>query len=155
MGLFRASLGVTWTACNVQGDFSSDVEPEKDIAHKIILDPANQREFTAGIETHETGDRVSCYTFHNGASHSKTVPVVKPATACPAPSPPPPHAQKLVDTGLREPSEFCVKRTVRHRAERINTLLNERVRLQCYYRRSPRRLTTPGYRQEDFGGARC
>lgn len=91
MGLFRASLGVTCTACHVQGDFASDAKPEKETARKMILMTRQiNANFPAGIETHEIGDRVSCYTCHNGASHPKTVPPAQPAAARPAPPPPPP-----------------------------------------------------------------
>ena len=84
MGLFRASLGVTCTECHVAGDFASDAKPEKEIARKMILMTRQiNANFPAGVGEHETGDHVTCYTCHNGA----TMPQTKPPAGAAAPRP--------------------------------------------------------------------
>ena len=90
MGMFRASLGVTCAACHEQGDFASDAKPEKEIARKMILMTRQiNSTFPAGVDEQHTGDHVTCYTCHNGASKPKITP---PAAAHPAtvPTTPPP-----------------------------------------------------------------
>lgn len=86
MGMFRASLGVKCTACHVEGDFASDAKPEKETARKmIVMTRQINANFPAGVGEHETGDHVTCFTCHNGATMPQTKPPA-PATA-PAPRP--------------------------------------------------------------------
>jgi hypothetical protein len=71
MGAFRAALGVQCTYCHVQGDFSSDENPKKEIArHMITLMREINAKFPDGKE------HVTCYTCHRGAE--------EPLTAAPA-----------------------------------------------------------------------
>jgi hypothetical protein len=91
MGLFRASLGVKCTECHVEGDFASDAKPEKETARKMILMTRQiNANFPAGVGEHETGDHVTCYTCHNGATMPQTKPPA-PAAASPAAAPPAAH----------------------------------------------------------------
>lgn len=72
---FRASLGVQCTHCHVQGDFSLDDNPKKEIARSMI---ALVKDINAKLPE---GKGVSCFTCHRGA--------VEPVSAIPAPPPPP------------------------------------------------------------------
>jgi len=77
MRSFTVSLGVKCDHCHVQGDFSSDENPKKEIARNMIV-------MTQQIGTHFREDgkhHVTCYTCHRGTTEPLTGP---PATASPA-----------------------------------------------------------------------
>ena len=99
MGMFRASLGVNCAARHEQGDFARNAKPEKEIARKMILMTRQiNTGFPAGVDENHTGDHVTCYTCHNGASKPKTIPLTaarpaSPPAALPASPPPAPPAQ--------------------------------------------------------------
>ena len=69
MGAFRTALGVQCTYCHVQGDFSSDENPKKEIArHMITMVREINAKFPDGKE------HVTCYTCHRGAEEPLTTP---------------------------------------------------------------------------------
>ena len=69
MGAFRTALGVQCTYCHVQGDFSSDENPKKEVArHMIVMMREINAKFPDGKE------HVSCYTCHRGAEEPLTAP---------------------------------------------------------------------------------
>jgi hypothetical protein len=76
MGAFRTALGVQCTFCHVARDFSSDENPHKDIARKMIV---MEREINAKFP--DGKEHVTCYTCHRGAEEPATTP---PAAAAPA-----------------------------------------------------------------------
>jgi hypothetical protein len=83
MGAFRTALGVQCVYCHVQGDFSSDDNPRKNIARNMlrIADDINA--------TFPDGKRhVTCYTCHRGEAKPKTEPPAAGAEAKPAAPPP-------------------------------------------------------------------
>ncbi len=69
MGAFRTALGVQCTYCHVQGDFSSDENPKKEVArHMIMMMREINGKFPDGKE------HVTCYTCHRGAEEPLTAP---------------------------------------------------------------------------------
>ena len=81
MGAFRTALGVQCVYCHVQGDFSSDDNPRKNIARNMlrISDDINT--------TFPDGKRhVTCYTCHRAEAKPKTEP---PAAGETKPAAPP------------------------------------------------------------------
>jgi photosynthetic reaction center cytochrome c subunit len=75
MGAFRTGLGVQCNFCHVQGDFSSDENPHKEIARKMIV---MVREVNAKFP--DGKEHVTCYTCHRGAQ--------EPLMTAPAAAPP-------------------------------------------------------------------
>jgi hypothetical protein len=72
MRTFTAGLGVQCTYCHVAGNYSSDENPKKEIARRMIS-------ITQKLNV-ELGDgklRVSCYTCHRGEAEPKTAPEPK------------------------------------------------------------------------------
>lgn len=73
MRTFTAGLGVQCNYCHVQGNFSSDDNPKKEVArHMIEIMQKTNGLFPDG-KLH-----VTCYTCHHGEAVPKTAPEPKP-----------------------------------------------------------------------------
>jgi hypothetical protein len=84
MGAFRTALGVQCTYCHVQGDFSSDDNPKKNMARNMLRIAADIN------ATFPDGKRhVTCYTCHRGEAKPKMDPPAAGAAPKPATTPEP------------------------------------------------------------------
>jgi hypothetical protein len=76
MRSFSAGLGVQCDFCHVKGDFSSDDNPHKDIARKMIVMAEHINSNFPDGKVH-----VTCYTCHRGEEEPKTEPPAGEAKA--------------------------------------------------------------------------
>ena len=71
---FTQALGVQCTYCHVQGDFSSDANPKKDVARKMIAMVRQiDSNFPSASGAYPAGDHeVDCITCHRGSAKPET-----------------------------------------------------------------------------------
>jgi hypothetical protein len=72
MRTFTTGLGVQCSYCHVQGNFSSDENPKKETARKMI-----RMAQKINAEFDDARMHVSCYTCHRGEAQPKTAPEPK------------------------------------------------------------------------------
>jgi hypothetical protein len=104
MQSFNAALGVQCGFCHVAGDFSSDANPKKDMARKMLTviqqinmhfpDAGNDFQNSRYLHFPEGKQYVTCYTCHQGKT--------KPETQHPTPHPraPEPYGAAAQGQGL-------------------------------------------------------
>ncbi|HEX5432354.1 MAG TPA: c-type cytochrome [Bryobacteraceae bacterium] len=75
MQSFRTALGVQCTFCHVQGDFASDMKPQKNIA-RVMLQMTRDINTKLHTAIPDSGNErlVSCYTCHRGSQKPLTEP---------------------------------------------------------------------------------
>ena len=81
MFAFNAALGVRCTHCHVQGDFSSDANPKKEMARTMV---GMTREINGHFPSSDGNMKVRCYTCHRGV----ITPLTAPPDAADAAKPP-------------------------------------------------------------------